>query len=237
MSYSENSIITNNNRIQAVIFDLDGTLIDSEPNYYLSDSKLLEEYGIKNVNREFKNRYVGLSSKDMMKDIKEKYKVQDSLETMIAKKDQYYFEIAKDNTHVFLEMKSLLDILKFNNHKLAIASGSTKNIISKILKITNLESYFDVIVSAEEVEKGKPSPDIYFEVASRLNVEPRKCLVLEDSAPGVDAAKAAHMFCVAIPDVRTTSITDSYYNADLLFEGGIDSFIAKNVFNWMQLCR
>ncbi|MGA8942536.1 MAG: HAD family phosphatase, partial [Thermoactinomyces sp.] len=147
------------NVIQAVIFDLDGTLIDSEPNYFEAERKLLAEYGINHFDFEMKKRYVGKSTKDIFQDLKKKYCIEESLETLIKKKNKYYLDIARNNTVVFPEMRNFLNMLKENNYPLALASGSSPEIIEEILLITQLNGIFDVILSSESINKGKPAPD------------------------------------------------------------------------------
>lgn len=222
------------NKIRAVIFDLDGTLIDSEPNYYEADKKLLEEYGIFDFNQEMKKKYIGIGTKDMMKDIREKYSITDTIEDLVRKKNQYYVEIARTNTVVFPEMKKFLEILKENKYCLALASGSSLEIITAILSITNLNDFFDIIVSADIVKNGKPEPDLFIETANRLNVLPENCLVVEDSKYGVKAAKRAYMHCIAIPYLVEETIDNSFAMADRLIKNGISDFFAEENYKWLS---
>ncbi|WP_378954356.1 HAD family hydrolase [Pelosinus sp. sgz500959] len=220
-------------KIKAIIFDLDGTLVDSEPNYYEGDKKLLEEYGIE-LTEDMKSKYTGIGSQDMMEDIKKKFNINDSVEKLVAKKNKYYIEIAKDNTIVFPEMLNFLQLLKKNNFPMAIASGSSPEIIEMIISITNIKSYFDVTLSAEEVKKGKPAPDIFLETAKRLGISPINCLVLEDSQYGVEAAKSAGMYCISIPFPTSQQLHSSFTKADLLYRNGIEDFSAAQAFEWLK---
>lgn len=222
------------NKVKAVIFDLDGTLVDSEPNYSEADNKTLAEYGIVELSAEMKRKYVGIGTKEMMEDIKKMYDINETIENLVSKKNKYYLEIAKENTPVFPEMHKFLQFLKSNNYPLALASGSSPEIIETVLSITKLKEYFDVVLSAEQVEKGKPAPDVFLEAAKQLGVPFENCLVIEDSKPGVEAAKSASMYCIALPYMMKESPTDSFIMADLLFKNGICEFRAEKAIEWLQ---
>ncbi|SFL88989.1 HAD family hydrolase [Pelosinus propionicus] len=221
-------------KVKAVIFDLDGTLVDSEPNYSKADDVLLEEYGIQALSEEIKKKYVGIGTREMMEDIKGMYGLKESIDVLVAKKNKYYLDIAKENTIVFPEMYRFLQFLKENNYPLAIASGSSPEIIDIILTITNLTEYFDVILSADEVVKGKPAPDVFWEAAKRLGVPFESCLVMEDSVHGVEAAKSASMYCMALPYMMEEPFNDSFLMADVLFKQGIIGFRAEEAMDWLR---
>ena len=220
-------------KIEAVIFDLDGTIIDSEENYYLADKKLLQTYGI-NFTQEMKAQYIGTGNLDMMKKIKSIYNIPDSIEYLHKKKNQLYLELARKNTKVFPEMKKLLQILKKQKYKIGLASGSSKEIIEEILDLTNLRFFFDATVAGDEVEHSKPAPDIFLLASKRLQVNKENCLVIEDSKYGVDAAKSAGMLCIAIPSILEDPFPEIFYKADFLFKNGIKEFSVEKVLQWIK---
>lgn len=220
-------------QIKAIIFDLDGTLVDSEPNYYKGDKQFLAEYGI-DLTEEMRSKYIGIGSQAMVEDIKDNFELNDSVENLVAKKNKYYVDIAQDNTMVFPEMLKFLQCLKKNNFPMAIASGSSPKIIEMILSMTNIKPYFDVVLSAEEVKRGKPAPDIFIETAKRLGISPINCLVLEDSKYGIEAAKSAGMYCIAIPFLTSEQLHNSFMKADLLFRNGMEEFSAEQAFEWLK---
>ncbi len=220
--------------IKAVIFDLDGTLIDSEPNYFEAERKLLAEYGINDFDFEMKKQYVGKSTNDTLENFKRNYSIEESIETLIKKMNKYYLDIAKNNTVIFPEMHKFLDLLKANNYPIALASGSSSEIIDEILLITGLRNFFDVILSSESVKRGKPAPDVFLETAKLLQIPPENCLVLEDSNHGVEAAKSASMYCMAIPYFTDKPLAESFFVSDFLLKNGMKSFSAEKAFKWMQ---
>ncbi len=220
-------------KIQAIIFDLDGTLIDSEQNYYLADKKLLGEYGI-NFTEEMKAEYVGTGNLDMMKKIKKIYNIKDSVEYLHKRKNSLYLELARNNTKVFPKMKDFLQKVKEIGYKIGLASGSSKEIIDEIVVLTKLKSFFDAIVAGDEVENSKPAPDIFLLAAKRLNIKPEKCLVIEDSKYGIEAAKRANMFSVAIPSIKETPFPEIFYKADILFKNGMEEFDFNIILTWLK---
>jgi beta-phosphoglucomutase family hydrolase len=220
--------------IKAIIFDLDGTLVDSEPNYFASDNKLLAEYGLPEMDFEMKTKYVGIGSRAMLEDIKLQYPLEESIEILLEKKNKYYLEVARENTRVFPEMLHFLKLLRENNYPLAVASGSSREVIKMILETTGIREYFSVIMSSEEVENGKPEPDVFLETAKRLGVRPENCLVLEDSQYGVEAARKAGMYSIALPDPQLKVMPPSFREADLLLEKGIEDFSATKVLEWIK---
>jgi len=220
--------------VKAIIFDLDGTLVDSEPNYYEADRKVLAQYGITGFDLAMKSKYIGIGAKEMMEDIKVRYKLQETVENLVSQKNKYYLEIARKNTPVFPEMRKLLGLLEECQYPLALASGSSPEVIDVILNGTNLKQYFETVLSAEEVKNGKPAPDIFLEAARRIDVSPAECVVVEDSRYGIMAAKAAGMYCIAIPGLPEAPLAEEYMTADLLFRKGISEFSAEKAFRWIE---
>ncbi|MBP2652774.1 MAG: HAD-superfamily hydrolase, subfamily variant 3 [Firmicutes bacterium] len=220
-------------QIKAVIFDLDGTLIDSEPIYFETDKKLFAEYGV-NYDLAMKNKYIGIGSVKMVEELKAQYQIKDSVETVVEKHNQRYLEIAREKTQVFPEMKRLLELLKEQQYLIAVASGSSPEVIDIVLGSVDLRKFFSVVISAEEVKQGKPAPDIFLEVASQWGIKGEQCLVVEDSRYGVMAAKSAGMYCVAIPYPPQESLDDSYLTADLLFSKGMSEFSAQKTMEWLK---
>lgn len=209
-------------------------MVDSEPNYFEADIKVLAEYGVNGYDRMMKKKYIGMGIREMMEELIEMYNIDATAELLTAKKSAYYCEIAKGNTVVFPEMLKFLRLLKQNNYPIALASGSSSEVIDMILSVTDLSKYFDVVLSSDVVEKGKPAPDLFLETARQLGVHPENCLVVEDSQYGVEAAKRAFMYCIGIPDPVFETMPDSFNMADLLYKEGICSFSAEKAFQWVK---
>ncbi|MFD5784924.1 HAD family hydrolase [Streptomyces sp. NPDC126933] len=220
-------------RIPAVIFDLDGTLVDSEPNYYEAGRRLLAQYGVADFSWEHHSRFIGISTRETLEALREEYGITAPLDKLLAEQDRLYLERVRASTEVFPQMRTFVERLRAEGVRTAVASGSSRAAIDVALGVTGLNAYFTTTVSAEEVPRGKPEPDIFLEAARRLGAGPADCVVVEDAAPGVAAAHAAGMRCVAIPYVPGTASDPVYGTAGLLFPGGQGEFTSEVAYEWL----
>jgi HAD superfamily hydrolase (TIGR01509 family) len=182
--------------INAVIFDLDGVLIDSEPLHAMADDKLLNESGI-NVPENYFDRFVGWTNKAMWEQIKREYPLKPGYEELTERQMALKLNLlAKMNFEPVDGIIELLEALKMNHILMAIASSSPRQFIEAVIEKIGIEHYFTSWISGEEVERSKPEPDIFLRAAELLNIHPDLCLVIEDSASGTIAAKRAGMKCI-----------------------------------------
>lgn len=228
-------------RISAALFDLDGTLLDSEPAYLESDRAFLAGYGV-DYTDELNRGYVGRGSKAMLEDLAARFP--DSrlasvpIAELIALKDEAYASYAPGRVRAFPATAALARALAARGVALAIASGSSRAVIDLMIGSESLGALFPVRVSSEEVPRGKPEPDVFIEAARRLGVEPGACLVLEDSPYGVAAAKKAGMRCVALPDPAAS--LSGFDAADLIVDGGaarLDPEAVMARYSWVAPSR
>ncbi|MGR4848967.1 HAD family hydrolase [Streptomyces sp. LARHCF252] len=217
----------------SVIFDLDGTLVDSEPNYYEAGRQTLAEHGVPDFSWADHERYVGISTQETVADWRERYGLRASVEELFTVKNRRYLELARGSTRAYPEMRRFVELLATEDVPMAVASGSSPEAIEAVLSGTGLDAYLRTIVSADEVAHGKPAPDVFLEAARRLGAEPAGCVVLEDAAPGAAAAHAAGMRCIAIPYVPTQADAPEFATAGLLLRGGQEEFTAQTAFDWL----
>jgi HAD superfamily hydrolase (TIGR01509 family) len=222
--------------VRGVIFDVDGTLVDSEENYFLADEALLAARGIP-FTREEKARYVGGGNRDMMADLKARFRLADDVDALVEEKNALYLRIAERATLVFPQMRRFLEGVRARGLPVAAASGSSPEVLRRVLAATGLAAQLPVVVSAEEVPRGKPAPDVFLEAAHRLGLPPEACLVLEDARHGVEAAKRAFMPCIAIPFLAAPPLDPRFQLADLLFPGGMSTFDADRALSWLDARR
>ncbi|MFP3986370.1 HAD family phosphatase [Streptomyces sp. E11-3] len=220
-------------RTTAVIFDLDGTLVDSEPNCFEAGRQLLARHGITDFTWQDHERYIGISTAETLALWRHEYGLTAPLEELLADKNNRYLELARTATRAYPQMYAFVELLHADGVPMAVASGSSRAAIEAILKGTGLDTLLPTIVSAEEVARGKPEPDIFLEAARRLGVDPADCVVLEDAAPGVVAAHGAGMRCVAIPYVAASADDAEFATAELLFKGGQAEFTARAAYDWL----
>ncbi|QWB27395.1 MULTISPECIES: HAD family phosphatase [Streptomyces] len=217
----------------SVIFDLDGTLVDSEPNYYEAGRQTLAEHGVLDFSWADHERYVGISTQETVADWKERYGLRASVEELFTVKNRRYLELARSSTRAYPEMRRFVELLAAEDVPMAVASGSSPGAIEAVLAGTGLDSHLRTVVSADEVAHGKPAPDVFLEAARRLGADPAGCVVLEDAAPGAAAAHAAGMRCIAIPYVPAQADAPEFTTAGLLLRGGQEEFTAQAAFDWL----
>ncbi|MEV6652458.1 beta-phosphoglucomutase family hydrolase [Streptomyces sp. NPDC051219] len=221
-------------RTPAVIFDLDGTLVDSEPNYYEAGRRLLARYGFTDFSWEHHTRFIGIGTRETLQALRAEYRIEAPVDELLAGKNQLYLELARTATDVFPEMRKLVERLHAESVPMAVASGSSRAAIEAVLGGTGLDPLLRTVVSAEEVPRGKPEPDVFLEAARRLGAAPEDCVVLEDAAPGAAAAHAAGMRCIAVPYLEETAQDPAFRTAGLLFAGGHGEFTAEAAYDWLM---
>ncbi|GAA2765276.1 HAD family phosphatase [Streptomyces paradoxus] len=219
----------------SVIFDLDGTLVDSEPNYYEAGRQTLAAYGVTDFTWADHERYVGISTQETVADWKDRYGLPVSVDELLTVKNRHYLELAGSATRAYPEMRTFVGLLAAEGVPMAVASGSSPEAIAAVLTGTGLDAHLHTVVSADEVAHGKPAPDVFLEAARRLGAAPSDCVVLEDAAPGAAAAHAAGMRCIAIPYVPAQVDAPEFATAGLLLRGGQGEFTGRAAFDW--LCR
>jgi len=214
-------------RFGGVIFDLDGTLIDSEPHWFVSDSRFVERFGGV-YDEAFRNECVGMGSRAFVQVIKKKFGLSESDDELLALKDEYYLDVALGQVKFFPEMAALIRALAARRVPMAVASGSSPHIIEAVIAEAGMSQYFGGhLYSSELVTRAKPEPDIFLYTAGRLGVKPRDIVVFEDSQHGIAAGKTAGMTVVGVPQVWTDKGRAALETADLLFRKGMEEFTAQ----------
>lgn len=212
----------------AVIFDMDGTLVASTELDFLAWQKLFKEYG---VNISFQQYYplIGMKSADMvlhflnLEGLKANY--------ALTKKMEYFDELLNINgIKVLPNAENLLNYFREKRIPLALATSSRRRKMRRVMHETGFEKYFNVFITGEDVENGKPHPDIFLLAAQRLSVLPSRCLVFEDAISGVHAAKSAGMKCIAITNTHPENVLSM---ADLIINdfGQISETDISNLFS------
>jgi HAD superfamily hydrolase (TIGR01509 family) len=202
--------------LKAVIFDMDGVIIDSEPFHWEVNKKIFRALGIEVPEKEYGN-YIGVSNVNMWTEIRKKHGLPQPVEQLVNMQVSGNIDFMK-REH-FDPIDGVVDFivdLKSRNTALAIASSSPNIIIGMVLNGFGIKKYFDAIVSGEDFEKGKPAPDIFLKAASLLKISPGQCIVIEDSTHGVDAAMAAGMKCLGFSNKN--SLNQNLKNADYVFK-------------------
>jgi len=186
---------------QAVIFDMDGVIVDSEPRHERAFLQVLAELGYgDNHGLEF-GSYIGRSDRDVWIDFVARHKPAHSLEALLSMKRKRVLEILRRDEPLFVGLPELIEKLAAK-YRLAVASGSEPEVVEAVLRFKTLRRFFSVVTTASEVKHGKPAPDIFLRAAQLLGVDPGTCWVIEDSKPGVAAGLAAGMRVIAITNTH-----------------------------------
>ncbi len=210
------------NNIEAIIFDVDGTIADSMWMWKQIDIEYLGRFGIE-LPPDLQKNIEGMSFRETAHYFKEHFSISDSVEKMMSDwnamaANKYRYEIPlKEGVLTFF------DECRRRGVYLGIVTSNSAELLGYLLKAHNLENYFDVIITGSDGLKGKPAPDMYLEAAKRLAVSPKKCLVFEDIIPGILAGKSAGMKVCAIDDLYSRDvILEKKKEADYFIESFIE---------------
>jgi HAD superfamily hydrolase (TIGR01509 family) len=200
---------------RAVIFDLDGVLADSEPWWNEIDATLLAEYGVR-YRGEYHRDVLGVSYQLAVEFYKKMFGLSVPTDEMMRRRGEIAIDFFANRIGLFPSAKPVLEELRQMRLLLAVATSSVGASARPFLDRHELTQFFEVIVTGQEVEHGKPHPDIYLRAAEKLRVTSDACLVIEDSLSGITAGKAAKMRVAAIPDARFVDPRDYANEADYI---------------------
>jgi HAD superfamily hydrolase (TIGR01509 family) len=197
---------------QAVIFDMDGVIVDSEPYSMQALIDVLRQYGIDPTAEEIRRSY-GRRIRDDFGDYFSRYGVTADLETAIARKEARYYHLAAGHLKPFPGVLLLLKRLHDRGYRLALASSGDRVKVAFGMQALSLDGTFEAVVCGNDVTRSKPDPEIYLLAAQRLQLPPAACVAIEDAPAGVESAKRAGMHCIAV----TNSVTrEQLRQADLI---------------------
>ena len=183
--------------LQAVIFDMDGVLYDSEPIHFALEQDLFRELGL-SIGEAEHHGFVGTTSREMWTRLRDRYGLSSSVEELVRTEQARYLarlELSQD-VHPVDGILPLVESLAERDIALAVASSAPMEQIELITRRFGIRERFAALVSGSGLPRSKPHPDVFLEAAGRLDVPPGACVVIEDAANGVEAARRAGMACV-----------------------------------------
>ncbi|HHU62720.1 MAG TPA: HAD-IA family hydrolase [Clostridiales bacterium] len=216
-------------KVRALIFDMDGVLMDSEPVIKAAAIAGLKEFGV-NAKIEDFEPFVGMGEDRFIGGVAEKHGVPYRPE-MKKRVYEIYVDIVADELGIYEGIQEFLSEMKERGYVLALASSADKIKVEANLKVTGIPvSLFSTIICGEDVEKKKPFPDIYLYAARQIGVPPENCLVVEDAISGIKAAKAAGMQCIAVSSSFDRETLEKE-GADLVVDNTVEiaSILKKSV--------
>ncbi len=214
--------------LKAIIFDMNGVIINDEHYHNESWNEFLEKYGFTLTTEEFETQIMGKRDKDTLQYLFKRSLTPEEITMYCNERDAIVQKLVEGKLQLTSGLREFLDSVRQAHIPLAIATSSRKEYMDFIVDTYDIRKYFQFIVTGDEVVHGKPDPEIYLKAANLLGVEPTDCLVFEDSASGIKAAKAAGMKVVGI----TTSLShDVLSSVDKI----IDDFTEVSIEELKQL--
>lgn len=191
--------------LKAILFDHDGTLVDSEGVHYQMWLEVLKPYGVSLSSEQYMQIYSGMPTLDNARDLVERFQLNAVVDELVAKKLEIAHAYLEDNA--FPLMAGAQDILDYIQQQTmlqqTIVTGAGAEIVNATVRSHQLAAYFSTIVSCDDVIQSKPAPDCYLLALERLGLKAEECVAIEDTEHGVAAAVGAGVVCLAIPNAQS----------------------------------
>ena len=203
--------------LKAVIFDMDGVIINSEPLHHAAYHKMFSDVGA-HVSSELYESFTGQSTLNVCKQVKDHFNLDETPEALVAIKRKHY-EYIFENDKDFDLIDGVLDLIQnyhTNGLTLVLASSASMPSIERIFKRFDLNKYFKAKLSGADLKASKPHPEIFIKAAEASGFNASECMVIEDSTNGISAANGANIFCVGYDSVHSKN--QDYSNANLKIE-------------------
>ena len=205
--------------LQALLFDCDGIIADSEAHWNQIDREHLAAFGVTAYDGHLKTHVIGTSFTHSINFYREHFGISARLDEMLAHRTEVAARFYAKQIPIYAGTRETLEACRAMNLKMAVATSSVGRLIRPFLQRHDIEKYFDFVVTGEQVENGKPHPDIYLKAAAGVQTDPKNCLVIEDALAGLEAGRAAGARTVALPDPRWHDVAQ--------FEGRSDFTIGE----------
>lgn len=198
----------------AVVFDMDGVIVDTNPTHKIAIQQFCARYGINLSEEELRTKVYGRTNRDWITNLFGKL-TEEQLEAYAFEKEQLFRELYAPIIEPVKGLVTFLELLKANNIPRSIATSAPPANVDFVLEATGIGHYFDFILDERVVSRGKPDPEIYLKSAKALNLPNAQCIVIEDSLSGVAAAKASGSKVIGI---TTTHNKEELNDTDLIIK-------------------
>lgn len=214
--------------IEAVIFDMDGVVIDSESIWWEVDNEFVKSYGVEEgLSKEVKIKAMGMGSIAGTTVVMNSYGIKGDVAKLNKQREKIAEKLYKENLQIKPGIDKFLFKLRKEGYKIGLGTSASRKFLKVIKNKVDFDNWFDAVVTIDDVENTKPAPDIYLKVADILKVDPKNSLVFEDSVAGVKAAKAAGMRCIGVADKRWINGELDDFADKVIY--GFDDIINKDI--------
>ncbi len=211
--------------IKAILFDMNGVIIDDEHIHKKAFGETVKKFGINLSHEDYIECCAGKTDRQGYIDIKNKFNIDLPIKNLLKEKAQMYLELFPKNKASY---SGVIDLIKklAKEYTIALTSSSSRAEVGLVIKEFGIIDDFAITISGDDVQNGKPNPEPYIKTAQILQVKPKECVVIEDSASGIQSAKDAGCYCIAI---TTTHVRNKLQDADII----VDKFeeIDENLIN------
>ena len=187
-------------KIKAIIYDVDGTMVNSEPIHVGAWNKALLNYGysLQNLSESFRQTMAGRKPVVIAEEMVNRLLLSVSSQQLLDTKSQIFLQIAQKDLKAMPGVLESVERFNRAGYKLGIGTSLDRSYLDHVLDKIDVSKFFDAIVTGDQITHGKPNPETYLKVAEKLGLTPMECLVIEDAETGIASAKAAGSICVAI---------------------------------------
>ena len=189
--------------IKGIIFDMDGVISDTQKLHSKTESELLARFGVNISPQEITKKYAGVRTKEFFNDLLSNQNKEYDLDALMSEKWNEMERLASQSVDAVPGSIDLIKNFYNSNLPLAVASASNLKYVQSVLNALGVREYFSEVIGGDMVSKGKPDPESFLLAASKININPTQCLVIEDGISGMRAAKTAEMKCIGLVDDKT----------------------------------
>lgn len=210
-------------KIKAIIFDMDGVLIDAKDWHYEALNKALNLFGMEISRYDHLVTYDGLPTKKKLEMLTHERGLPKGLHDFINDmKQQYTMEIVYSRCKPTFYHEYALSKLKNNQYKMAVCSNSIRNTIEIMMQKASLEKYIDFYISNQDVHHGKPDPEMYIKAIERMKLQPAECMIIEDNENGIKAARASGAHVMIVDDITDVNYENIIKHVNLFEKGKVN---------------
>lgn len=207
------------NKIKAIIFDMDGVLVETKDWHYEALNKALKPFGMEISLDEHLVKYDGIPTSKKLEMLSKEKGLSKGLHTIInTKKQQYTMDIVYASCKPTFHQEFTLGRLKENGYKMAVCSNSIRNTIEIMMEKASLKNYFEFYISSQDVTNCKPDPEMYNEAIERLGLKSQECMIVEDNENGIKAARASGAWVMEVDSVEDVNYENIKHHIQMFEE-------------------